>query len=96
MPEMLPEDVQTFLGKIKVNGSISRQSSTFPEIFIFQWNLPFAFKHFINLRTLFSWACHILQHFIDIILLFSIESEDELRNIRNKIAEYGIKDFNKF
>jgi hypothetical protein len=35
IPEMLPEDVGTFLVKIKVEGSISRQSSTFPKIFIF-------------------------------------------------------------
>ena len=33
MPEMLPEDVGTFLVKIKVEASIRRQTFTFPEIF---------------------------------------------------------------
>ena len=33
MPELLPEDVETFLGKIKVTSSISRHSSTFSEVF---------------------------------------------------------------
>ena len=47
---MLPEDVETFLVKIKVEGSISRQSTTFSEIFIFQWNLPLMLLHSINLR----------------------------------------------
>jgi hypothetical protein len=36
MPELLLEDVETFLGKQIITGSISRQSSTFPEVFIFQ------------------------------------------------------------
>jgi hypothetical protein len=36
MPEMLQEDVETFLGKLKVTISISRHTSTFPEVFIFQ------------------------------------------------------------
>jgi hypothetical protein len=35
-PEMLPEDVGTFLGKIKILGSISGHVSTFSEVFIFQ------------------------------------------------------------
>jgi hypothetical protein len=35
MPELLPEDVETFLDKEKVIGSISRQSSTISEVFIF-------------------------------------------------------------
>jgi hypothetical protein len=34
-PEMLPEDVGTVLGKIKVTSSISGQSSTFQEFYIF-------------------------------------------------------------
>jgi hypothetical protein len=33
--ELLPEDLGTLLGKIKVISSISRHSSTFPEVFIF-------------------------------------------------------------
>ena len=37
---MLQEDVGTFLSKMKVISSISRHSSTFSEVFIFQWNLP--------------------------------------------------------
>ena len=36
IPELLPEDVGTFLVKIKVEGNISRQKSTFLWIFIFQ------------------------------------------------------------
>jgi hypothetical protein len=36
MLEMLQEDLETFLGKIKVTSSISRHSSTIPELFIFQ------------------------------------------------------------
>ena len=40
MPEMLPADVGTFLSKNKDKCSISRQSTTFQEIFIFQLNLP--------------------------------------------------------
>jgi hypothetical protein len=36
MPEMLQEDLETYLGKIKVTSSISRHSSTFSEVFIFQ------------------------------------------------------------
>jgi hypothetical protein len=35
MPELLLEDVETFLDKQKVIGSISRHSSTFSEVFIF-------------------------------------------------------------
>ena len=38
---MLPEDVETFLGKIKINGGISKQISTFPEIFDFSVKPPF-------------------------------------------------------
>jgi hypothetical protein len=34
--ELLPEDVETFLSKIKVTGSISSQRFTFPEVFNFQ------------------------------------------------------------
>ena len=34
-PEMMPEDVGTFLGKIKVISSISGHSSTFQEFYIF-------------------------------------------------------------
>ena len=44
MPELLLEDVETFLGLQTVTGNISRQRYTFPEVFIFQWNL--------SLRTL--------------------------------------------
>jgi hypothetical protein len=36
MPEMLQEDVETFLGKIIVTSSISRPSSSFPDVFICQ------------------------------------------------------------
>jgi hypothetical protein len=35
-PEMLPEEEETFVGQIKVPGSISRHVSTFSEVFIFQ------------------------------------------------------------
>ena len=35
IPELLQEEVVIFLGKIKVISSISRHSSTFPEVFIF-------------------------------------------------------------
>ena len=38
---MLPEDVETFLGIIKINGGISKQISTFPEIFYFSVKPPF-------------------------------------------------------
>ena len=36
MAKMLPKDVDTFLGKIKVSGSFSRRTSTFLEVFISQ------------------------------------------------------------
>jgi hypothetical protein len=36
IPEMLQEDIETFLSNIKVISSISKNSSTFPEVFIFQ------------------------------------------------------------
>ena len=41
---MLQEDVGTFLSKMKVISSISRHSSTFSEVFIFQWNLPLKYS----------------------------------------------------
>jgi hypothetical protein len=34
IPELLPEDIGTFLGKIKVISIISGHSSTFPDVFI--------------------------------------------------------------
>jgi hypothetical protein len=36
MPEMLLEYVEIFPGTTKVTGIISRQTSSFPEVFIFQ------------------------------------------------------------
>jgi hypothetical protein len=36
MPKLLLEDVETLLSKIKVTGSITRQTSAFSEVFIFQ------------------------------------------------------------
>ena len=40
MPEMLQEDIEIFVGQKKVTGIIGRQTSTFLEVFIFQWTLP--------------------------------------------------------
>ena len=40
-PEMLPEDVETMLGKKRVTSSISRQTYTFSEVFYFSVKPPF-------------------------------------------------------
>ena len=37
MQELLQEDADTFVGQKK---GTSKKNATFPEVFIFQWNLP--------------------------------------------------------
>ena len=63
----------------------------------YTWSLNI-YEHFIYLSTSFTWDLYLHDHVIylrtsfDIILLFSIESEEEWKTTLTKIADYGIKD----